>query len=396
MNFEGRLLVTGGAIGDIPTIQTGSKMGFDIYTSGNRPQDHGHKLANQYAGADYTDAAAIAQLVQELKIDFIIPSSHDTAYIAAARAAKICGLPGYDDPRIAEMIHQKDKLALGISKAGLVGIETKIVNDYQSALEFFGSKQGTLVIKPSDMTGGRGVSIVKDEKFLKSAINLAKDSSLSRKVLAQEYVAGSEHGFTAIIREQKVIFSFFDDEYRYLNKYRVAGTLSPSSIDNYSKNFLKDWVNSFSKHYKLVDGLIHIQFIQAPSGPKILEVCRRPPGDFYPYFVETATGVPYTEYFILGFTGTSIPEATRNESTAWITLRHVVLADKNGFYKGLSISDTISSDIVLASKFKDEGEEITDYLNETLAIIILKIPSNQRNFVMLNIQRLIFPIVESC
>lgn len=387
--------MTGGAIGDIPTIQTGSKMGFEIYTSGNRPQDLGHKFANQYLEADYTDTAAITRLVHEFKIDFIIPSSHDTAYIAAAGAAKSCGLPGYDDPQIAEMIHQKDKLAFGISRAGLPGIETRIINDYQSALQFFRSRQGTLVIKPSDMTGGRGVSIVNEEKFLNGAIELAIESSLSRKVLAQEYVTGSEHGFTSIIKDQNVIFSFFDDEYRYLNKYRVAGTISPSSIDDYSKNYLRNWVKIFSKHYNLVDGLIHIQFIQAPSGPKVLEVCRRPPGDFYPYFVETATGVPYIEYFIQGFTGTSLPKAIRNDLVIWTTLRHVVLADKNGFYNSLFISDSISPSIVLVSEFKVEGEEITNYLNETLAIIILKIPSDQRTIVLLNIQQLIYPIVDT-
>ena len=392
--IEGRLLVTGGAIGDIPTIQIAQEMGLEIFTSGNRPQDPGHRIVDQYIGADYTDVTGIAKLVRDQKIDFIIPSCHDTAYITAAAVAKIYSLPGFDDPKISVMIHRKDELALGITNAGLPGIETRIIRDYQSAIEFFNSCGGALVIKPSDMTGGRGVSFVNNEKDLRSALKFAKDSSFSKKVLAQEYIEGSEHGFTSIIRNQKVIFSFFDDEYRYMNRYRVAGTLHPSSIDEESKYYLKNWVETFSEYYKLIDGLIHVQFIQLASGPKILEVCRRPPGDFYPYFVESATGIPYIKSFILGFMGLPIPTPLLDEPKNWITLRHVVLADRNGIYKGLSISETFARNVTFKSEFKTRGERVTSYLTETLAIFILKVPFDQKDKVVMDIHKLIVPIVE--
>jgi biotin carboxylase len=329
-----------------------------------------------------------------LKIDYIVPSCHDTAYIAAAAVAKNCHLPGFDEPTVAGMIHQKDELALGISNAGLPGIETRVVQDNKSAIEFLRSSGGALVIKPSDMTGGRGVSFVNSVKDLSIAIELAKESSLSKKVLAQEFIEGSEHGLTAIIRNQKVIFSFFDDEYHYLNRYRVAGTISPSSIDERSKTHLKNWIDVFSEYYKLIDGLFHVQFIQQKSEPKILEVCRRPPGDLYPYFVESATGIPYTKSFILGFMGLPISTPMLDEPINWVTLRHVVLADRNGIYKGLSISESIFQHITFKSEFKANGEPVTSFLTETLAIFILKIPFDQKNKIMSNIQKLLFPLVE--
>ena len=244
------------------------------------------------------------------------------------------------------------------------------------------------------MTGGRGVTFVNDIKNLKCAIELAMESSFSKRVLVQEFVDGSEHGFTSLIKDQKVIFSFFDDEYRYLNRYRVAGTLTPSSIDNHAKYQLTSWVNRFSKHFQLTDGLMHLQFIQIKSGPKILEVCRRPPGDLYPYFVEDATKFPYIKSFVLGFMGLPISNQNSSQSGEEITFRHVVLADKNGTFKGLCISNHILKNISQRFEFKQNGDLVTSYLTETLAIIILKVPIAEKQDIQLNIQKYLFPIIE--
>ncbi len=394
LNLEGRALVTGGAIGDIPTIQGAKDLGLKIYTSGNRPNDPGHKIVDNYIKADYTNIEDLGKLVNDLKIDYIFPSCHDTAYITAAKVAKICGLPGFDDPKIADMIHQKDQLAIGISEAGLSGIETRIVEDYESATKFFYSSGGALVVKPSDMTGGRGVTFVNDIKNLRSAIEIATESSFSKRVLVQEFVDGSEHGFTSLIKDQKVIFSFFDDEYRFINRYRVAGTSTPSSIDSHAKYQLIRWINRFSKYFQLADGLMHLQFIQIKSGPKVLEVCRRPPGDLYPYFVEDATKYPYIQNFILGFMGLAISSQNSSQSVDEVTFRHVVLADKNGTFKGLSISNHILKNISQRFEFKQNGDIVTSFLTETLAIFILKVPIAEKQDIQLNIQKYLFPIIE--
>jgi biotin carboxylase len=390
-----RVLVTGGAIGDLPAIQQAKNMGYQVFTSGNRPSDPGHKLSNNYVEADYTNVAELSRVVRKFDIKNLIPSCHDTAYVAAAKVAKICGLPGFDDPEIAIMIHHKDRLALGIQKSGLPGIETELARDYKSATEIFKVFGERVVIKPTDMTGGRGVSFVFELPELAQAFNTAKKESLSSAVLIQRYLAGSEHGLSTIIRNQRVIFSFFDDEYRFLNRYRVAGTVSPSSISTESKKFLIDWVNRFSKHYKLVDGLVHLQFIQNTLEPKILEVCRRPPGDLYPYFVEVATGYPYIKNYINGFTGSIIENLQKMNQQENTIFRHVVMANCNGRYIGLNISSSIKSRVHQLFEFKQHGEEVSSYLTETLAVIILKVPEDERQNILLDIHNLITPIVEN-
>jgi biotin carboxylase len=389
-----RVLITGGAIGDLPAIEQAQKMGYQVFTSGNRASDPGHKLSDNYVAANYTNEDELSRVVRQFGINYLIPSCHDTAYVAAAKVAKICGLPGFDDPEIATMIHHKDKLGSGIQKSGLPGIETKLARDYKSAVEIFKFFGESVVVKPTDMTGGRGVSFVFESTDLAQAFDTAKKESLSSAVLIQRYTAGSEHGLSTIIKNQRVIFSFFDDEYRFLNRYRVAGTVSPSSISSKSKKFLIDWVNRFSEHYELVDGLVHLQFIQDTLEPKILEVCRRPPGDLYPYFVEVASDYPYVKNYINGFTGSMIenPEKINKQENTFF--RHVVTAHRNGTYKGLNISNSIKSRVYKFFEFKQRGEKVSSYLTETLAVIILELPEVERQETLLNIHNLIKPIME--
>ncbi len=390
-----RLLVTGGAIGDIPVIKVASEMGFQVFTSGNRSNDPGHHFAHTYVDVDYTNEDELSRIVHDFNIDFIIPSCHDIAYISAARVAKIFDLPGFDAPHLAMQIHSKDKLAKAITDSGLDGIETRIFTNLKDAQDFFIHQKRKIAVKPTDMTGGRGVSFVSDFNCLPEAIERAKTESINGTVLLQEVIQGSEHGFTAMIVNNRVVFSFFDDEYRFLNRYRVAGTAFPSSVDQQSKLYLIDWLNSFSSYLGLVDGLIHLQFIQSTLGPKVLEICRRPPGDLYPYFVETSTSYKYTQNIINGFLGLPISPFPELNISGLATIRHVVTASSNGIFLGLEISPTIRHSILNTYEFKKPGDSVDHYLTETIAIVILQIRVDNRIELLEILPEIIKPKMES-
>jgi hypothetical protein len=368
-------------------------MGYEVFTSGNRPEDPGHKFSNQYVKADYTNVYELSEIVKKFSIKHIIPSCHDTAYIAAAEVAKKFNIDGFDLPEIAEMIHRKDRLALAIQASGLPYIESRIIHNYPSAIEAFKDFNQRVVVKPTDMTGGRGVSFVFELSELSFAIEKARGHSISKSVLIQRFLNGSEHGFTAIIKGGNVVFSFFDDEYRFMNRFRVAGTIFPSSIDSESHLKIINWVNIFSSYYKLVDGLVHLQFIQTAEGPYILEICRRPPGDLYPYFVESSIQYPYIENVIQGFVGANIDDSP-SEDHGKTVFRHVVMGDKNGVYKRIQISEKLNYLAIQSHIFKEQGDLVSDFLTETIAIFIFEVPKDLRSKTLADIQSLIKAVIE--
>ena len=57
-----RLLILNGSFSEITLIQAAKKLGYYVITSGNNPQLIGHKYADEYIPADYSDKEAVLQL----------------------------------------------------------------------------------------------------------------------------------------------------------------------------------------------------------------------------------------------------------------------------------------------------------------------------------------------
>jgi hypothetical protein len=137
-----------------------------------------------------------------------------------------------------------------------------------------------------------------------------------------------------------------------------------------------------------------LQFIQTQNGPYVLELCRRPPGDLYPYFVEASTGYPYIRNIIRGYLGLEIEEHANDTGRTKTIFRHVVLGNKNGIYKGLLISDQLKTSSNKLYEFKKIGENINDFLTETIAVYVFEVSNQERLKIVTEIQSLIRPIID--
>jgi biotin carboxylase len=87
-----KLLLVGGSHADIPVIQAAHQQGFYVITTGNKKDDLGHRLADIYYPADYSDPKQILDLAQRLKIDAICPSANDFSALSCAYTAEKLGL----------------------------------------------------------------------------------------------------------------------------------------------------------------------------------------------------------------------------------------------------------------------------------------------------------------
>jgi IS5 family transposase len=104
---------------------------------------------------------------------------------------------------------------------------------------------------------------------------------------------GTRHGFTCFVTGGRVGFWFADDEQYFHNQFLVSGTTTPTSMPTTAITELVDAVETITRSLELVDGLMHVQCIQTAVGPRIVELCRRCPGDLYPWFVQLSTGYDY-------------------------------------------------------------------------------------------------------
>lgn len=364
------ILVTGGSLGDVPIIRFLKSQGYRVVTSGNRPKDVGHRFGDIYIPCNYTDVNGIEYLCRQEKISALIPSSHDLAAIAASKVAQKLGLPGYDKPEISMLIHNKDRLRKALASCGIPQPNFWLLQSEADLLDYK-SWEFPVIVKPVDLTGGNGIEISQDLYSLRRAFERAQSVSRSGLVIVEEYLKGSFHGVTTIIHNQSVKFVFSDNEFFLFDSFRVSATTTPSDLNPSQIELVTQMISRFAKKLKLVDGLLHVQLILKEDKIYILEICRRTPGDLYPYFVEFATKKPYTKWIVSPFIGENYQEndewAAAGQFTS--TARFMLMSDRRGTFKG--IVDEFQKQYELVFPALPIGSFIDHPKKDTLAIYFL-------------------------
>lgn len=369
-----KLLIAGGGYADIPLILAAQKLGYYVITSGNRPEDLGHQYSDEYKKADFSDKEKMLVLAQELKIDAICPCCNDFSALSCAYIAEQMGLPGHDPLQIAEILHHKDNYRMFATTNDILSPKAESFFDSISALDAIHKFKFPVIVKPVDLTGGKGVSKINSLNEAKQAIETAFLLSKAKRVVIEEFIEGTNHGLSTFIRNGKVVFYFTDNEHYFLNRYMVSGASTPGDVPNKAIKILISESEKIASLLKLTDGIFHIQFILRDSIPYIIEICRRPPGDLYINFVKYATAVDYPSYIVKAFAGLSIDDLSHAESKEFFT-RHCVMTDRAGKIEDVLFDESIEKNVINKFMWWKKGDDIIDIMTQKFGIVFLKYDS---------------------
>jgi len=381
-----KVLVTGGGHSEIPLILAAKELGMYVITTGNNPEGDGHRIADKYIQGDFSDRNFVRELAEKENVSFIVSGCNDFAYISAAYTCEQLGLPGHDSYETAKRFHNKDSFREEMQLAGCQTPIFKICRDMSEVSEICSYIPFPVIVKPVDLTGGKGVRKCMTPEEVTESCREAFKRTREERILIEQFVSGSNHGTSMLIRDKKVIFSFFDNEHYGSNKYLVAGTNHPSTLTEEQKCNLIHAVESIAERMQLKDGLFHTQYIVTQEGsPVIIDPCRRTPGDFYPYFVKYSTGYDIAKQIVLAECGMEMnpPDELKCE---YIT-RHCVMAGKKGIYSGIEIAPEIAAhkeNIVWDYELVPEDTPIESKETFKAAIFILRAESEKQNMHYMN------------
>ncbi|HKD34975.1 MAG TPA: ATP-grasp domain-containing protein [Gaiellaceae bacterium] len=114
----------------------------------------------------------------------------DQAVLPTARLAEHLGLPGLP-VRTAEIVADKRKMRAAFEKAGVATPPGReVVRPDEAALEEVGLPA---VVKPVDGSGQRGVSEIRSERELASAVERALAASRAGAAVLERYIGGDEY-----------------------------------------------------------------------------------------------------------------------------------------------------------------------------------------------------------
>lgn len=388
MSFKKKMLLLGGSHAEIPLIQAAQALGWYVITTGNNRDGLGHPYADKTVFADFSDKDAMLELARAEGVTAVCSGCNDFALLSTVYVCEKLGLPGHDSYATSLEIHHKDKYrALAtrlkiptprtITVAGTDFATCQIASnscaDFDAAIAQLAFP---IIVKPVDLTGGKGIHRANNPEEAREAYKDACSRTRQDHIVVEEFVQGTNHGFSAMLVKGKVAFAFSDNEQYFVNKYLVSGANSPSTSGSETLAKLRDYSERIARELNLVDGILHIQYIEKPDGtPVIIEICRRPPGDLYIKFVKYATGIDYPKFIIMAETGEDI-SGIKDIPTQGYWLRHCIMADPEikagSTVREVAFAPEIQGNIVEKFLWLKPGERIADRLTYKAGIVFFK------------------------
>ena len=384
MSFKKKMLLLGGGHAEIPLIQAAQSLGWYVITTGNDRKGLGHPYADKNVFVNYSDKDAMLELAKNEGIQAVCSGCNDFALLSTVYVCEKLGLPGHDNYATSLEIHHKDKYRALATRLGIPtprALVVRSIADFEAAIA---QLTFPIIVKPVDLTGGKGIHRAANADEAREAYKDASSRTRQDHIVVEEFVQGSNHGFSAMLVKGKVAFAFSDNEQYYINKYMVSGANSPSTSSDKTLAMLREYSERIAQELHLVDGILHIQYIERADGtPIIIEICRRPPGDLYIKFVKYATGVDYPKFIVQAETGEDI-SSIADVPTQGFWLRHCIMSDCQageqtatgdickGIVRDVTFAPEIQSNIVEKFLWYKPGEIITDKLTYKAGIVFFK------------------------
>ncbi len=369
--MQKKVLFTGGSHAEMPMIEAAKAQGLYVITTGANEDGLGHKIADKYVKGDFSDKEFIVNLAQSEGVDYIVSGCNDFAYLSTAYACEKLGIPGHDSYATAKLIHTKSSFREMTAK---IGIKTPKVfrccclDECRKAMDEIGMP---FIMKPVDLTGGKGVKLCRKAEELESAFEEAMSVTRKNYVIIEQYIQGTNHGITALIKNHKVVFYIVDNEQYGENKYLVLGACSPSAVPQFAIFRLICDIQKVAEHCDLVDGLFHTQFILTEKQePVIIDPCRRAPGDLYVLLAKYATEVDYPAEIVKAECGEKLQDAYH--MNCHFIARECIMSKYAGELKSVEISDEVKCRLIDQCLWYKKGELIDNPLKYKAGILITK------------------------
>jgi biotin carboxylase len=347
-NRARNVLLCDAAFSSLPILFALKKRGYRVAVCGSRPNDPGHAVADLSFPVDYSDEQSLVQLVRNNSIDFIVPGCTDVSYLSSSKVAYELGAPGFDTPESIRIIHKKDAFRKFCSERGFP------IPRFASDVSELRNLRFPILVKPSDSFSGKG--IVKVESFDEVSRGIAEATSYSstRSIVFEEFIDGSLYSHSAILRNGKIEFDVFVNEYCTVNPYQVNSSHVSVNLPDRIVSGLRDWLGDFARELWLADGLVHTQFIVSGDAFYLIEVTRRCPGDLYAVLVERSIGIDYAFAYASSFCQEDVSSVPEKDEARCYYSRHTVSVNEDCVF--LSAGFTLPVSTVSYVPLKRTGE----------------------------------------
>lgn len=199
-----KVMVIGGGILQVPVIKKVKELGYEAICVDRDKNAIGFKFSDQYAAIDIVDEKKCFEFATQKKIDGVLTVATDYGVLTSSYISEKMGLKGlaYD---VCKVIKNKYKVRESFKQNNLMDLpqyyEVEKVSD---VVRFARELNYPIIVKPTDGSGSRGVSIVENHAKLRKSVEMALKSSISKKAIIESFVRGKEYGVEIFVNDGEV------------------------------------------------------------------------------------------------------------------------------------------------------------------------------------------------
>jgi len=369
-----KILFLGASQAQMPAIECAKKLGAYIITADNRPNNPGHKIADENYNISTVDTEKILLLAHKLKIDAIISYASDPGALTAAIVSQELNLKS-SGVNAVKILSNKNAFR-NFLKENSFNVPDFLSSNNLKFLEdnFFNKKS---ILKPVDSSGSKGVFIINNKDDLKNYFAKALKFSNTKEVILEEFI---EKKFKQIHGEGFFANGHFKylilgDQYFSSKKNPVPiSTIFPSE---YHKDIMSRVVEELEKALNLLNyyGPLNIEVIRDKEDKiYLLELGPRSGGNF---MLELA-GFYYNQDLICYqikdiLDKKNHPAVLKQPKTTNYYGQLILNSPKDGIFKGINIPKYFKK-ILMQKIYYNPGDQISKYKNsgDVVGVIIFK------------------------
>jgi biotin carboxylase len=304
------VLFVGASITQRDAILRAQVLGFRVVAVDRNPRAAGLALADVADTLGFRELEEIVALARRQEIDGVLTVGSDRAVPVVAAVAEALGLPGIGS-ETAHVMRNKGAMRGRLSEHGIPQPHYMLLDADTDTEEAAGRVGFPAVLKPTDSSGQRGVSLVNSARDVQEALPSTLSFSASGEAILESYCPGLELNAVLVVRDGEPFVLTLSDRLRPAGQGFAVGWahVFPTTIGPVERAEAERVAAAAVRACGLRDGIAFPQLIVGEGGDvRVIEVGARIPAGQMADLVRHGTGVDLVEIVLLQALGEPIPD----------------------------------------------------------------------------------------
>lgn len=274
------ILILGASELQLPAILSSKSKGIRTVVVDYDSKATGAGYADKFYNVSTLDYEGVLEVAKTERVDGIMTICSDRPMKIISKVGKELGLNTISE-KTAYLATNKASMREVLKEHGVPVPKFCIVKSY---IEFINESKKfafPFVVKPSDNSGSRGITLVKNKNEAISAYEYAKENASDDVVLIEEYMVGEEVSVEIFVVDNTPFVIQITDKITTGPPHFVeTGHTQPSSLCEDVQKQIRITAIDSVKALGINMGAAHVEIKITKDGPKIVELGARLGGDY--------------------------------------------------------------------------------------------------------------------